>query len=166
MKMQGTNLIQPIQFTDDEGKVITPPNLKTYLLLIYYTDEEGNEQRTFEVITGRKFVVQRILDFSVEYNDTVNDFKSLVISESITINEGISFYSFIRLCLENNKLTDEEWEEVALESGDDIFDLETWDNYQIEVCSQYLQELPSVEPVDSWENRMTRFYEKDISAEN
>lgn len=165
MKMQGTNLIQPIQFTDDQGKVITPSNLKTYLLLIYYRDDEGNEQRTFEVITGRKFVVQRILDYAVEYNDTVNNFKSMVISESVTMDQAISFYSFVRLCLENNKLTDEEWQEVALENGDEIFDLEAWDNYQIEMCSEYLQDLPASEVVDSWENRMADFYKADTQAE-
>jgi hypothetical protein len=158
-KLFGTQYVQPVVMVDDQGNEISPIEMKKYLLLTFANDESGNEIRNFDIILGRAKTVSFILnDISIEYSDLFNPFTSMVISDSVKIEEGISFYSFIRMCLENSMLSNDEWEEATLE-GDDPFTLETWNTYTEELFAGYMLNMPG----NSAKEKLDLFYKEDVT---
>ena len=111
---------------------------------------------------GRQNVVKLIVSaYPEEMEEAINPFESMVISDSIKIEDGISFYSFIRLCLEQNMLTDEQWAEATLDSEDEPFTLDVWNDYVIELFPDALSDYEG----EDWSDKLNEFYKQDISRQ-
>ena len=158
MNVLRNKLVDPFEVLDDEGNVIPFYETKKYLLLVYAEDEEGNEIRTFDIVMGRQLIVSA---YPEEMEEAINPFESMVISDSIKIEDGISFYSFIRLCLEQNMLTDEQWAEATLDSEDEPFTLDVWNDYVIELFPDALADYEG----EDWSDKLNEFYKQDISRQ-
>ena len=74
-----------VGFLDEQGKEIPQKKEMTYLLLFFATNpDNGEEERRFEIIDGRFWVCDRIMDAQNKYQyGLVNMFKSQIISEKV-----------------------------------------------------------------------------------
>ena len=102
------NLINPIYFVDDKDKtekgLINPvkfenqvkkgPESKKYLILFcfYSSEEEGDNNRTYEIVTGRTNARQLIKN-NIEDID-IHESKILV--EGVVLEDMISIYEFMK----------------------------------------------------------------------
>jgi hypothetical protein len=89
------------------GKPEAPKQEKQYLLLLFYNTSAEEEDKTFELITGRK----ETFIFLFENLDSIDHIKSHIVSQTVTIESAISTYSFMRLCLEHH-MSEEEKDEI------------------------------------------------------
>lgn len=123
-------LITPVQVFDPKTGVEIKPNItvqKAYVLLAYLFDE-GDEIHTFDVVRGRDNVIDVIFNqYMVQY-ERCNIFDSSIISETVTPKSAISFYSFIRLCLEKNYLSEHILKMMADLLGVDEVTVEVWND--------------------------------------
>lgn len=96
--------VSVVGFVDSSGNEIPQQKEMSYLLLIYATDPDtGDEERRFEIIDGRFWVCDRIMNAQDKYQyGLVNMFKSQIISEKVTsfLTNSISFYTFLRYCID------------------------------------------------------------------
>lgn len=162
MNVLRNRLEDPFEVFDDEGNVVPFYETKKYLLLVYAEDEEGNEIRTFDIVMGRQNVVKLIVSvYPEEMEEAINPFESMVISDSIKLEDGISFYSFIRLCLEQNMLTDEQWADAVLDSEEEPFTLDVWNDYVIELFPDVLTNYEG----EDWSDKLNQFYKEDITKQ-
>ena len=120
--------VSVVGFVDESGAEIVQPKEMTYLLLFYASDPDtGDEERRFEIIDGRFWVCDRIMNAQNQYEyGLVNIFKSQIISEKVTsfLTNSISFYTFLRYCIgkgvkvgndgENNYMSVEELNEFVM----------------------------------------------------
>ena len=163
-----TNMVQPIVKLDEEGREIDlRSQFKKYLMLVFAEDQDGNEVRTFDIVVGRKEAIQMIAQvYTTDYETSLDIFQSTIISNSIKIEDGISFYSFVRMCLENNMLTQDEWDEALLDDTGEPFTIQDWDEFIIGNYGELIYEtLPKVSEEDTYESRMHAFYVDDISKD-
>ena len=80
---------------------------KTYLVLIDATDIESEEQyQEWRFIEGRQKAYDYIKGRIENHYITVDVHKSLIIVNSVKINEGISVYSFMKVMKETEKVID------------------------------------------------------------
>lgn len=96
--MSNTNKnVQPgIVFVDGRSKT---PNERQYLVLLSgdYKDNDNQEYRDFEWIVGRQRLYDYLRDLILSEDDVIIDIhKSLIISETVTINDYVSVYEFMR----------------------------------------------------------------------
>lgn len=94
-------LINPIIAKDAEEEERSRIESKRYLILIYTEDGE-NEIKTFRTAIGRTNAIEEIYELYEEYG-YINWFKSVIISDSVTIENAISLYSFFRYVFENDR---------------------------------------------------------------
>lgn len=94
-------LINPIIAKDAEEEERSKIESKRYLILIYTEDGE-NEIKTFRTAIGRTNAIEEIYELYEEYG-YINWFKSVIISDSVTIENAISLYSFFRYVFENDR---------------------------------------------------------------
>lgn len=91
------NKVMPgIVYVDGRDKT---PNEKQYLVLLQgeYKDNEVAEFRDFEWVVGRQSLYEYLRDLILNEEDVLIDIhKTVVISESVTINDYISMYEFMR----------------------------------------------------------------------
>jgi hypothetical protein len=88
------------------------PEEKLYLILIVGFDEEGNEFRDFEWVTGRTTAYEFIKDTAKE--ERADLFQSKIIAETQPIEKAKTLVEFMRYCSDN--------ELVQEDSGFDIMD--------------------------------------------
>ncbi len=158
-KLLQQELLSPFGVLRDDGTIERgTDNVKQkYLLLVFATDEKGNEVKTFDVYEGRYDAANAILsDYPAEYWDSLDIFRSLIISDKVTVNRGISFYSFIRMCIENNKFTPLEIEQLGL--GD-----MTADDYSETALETYQYQASKLEILTI--DDLNKFYMDDISGD-
>lgn len=99
-------LVSPISFMSDEERKEATVNLRNEILeanrqdpehreytLLYYADEEGEEIKSFEEITGRTALRKFIIGI-VEYMDI---HKSKVLVEGNLVEDALSVYKFMKL---------------------------------------------------------------------
>ena len=95
--MTDNNKVIPgIVYVDGRDKT---PNEKQYLVLLKgeFKDNENVEYRDFEWIIGRQRLYEYLRDLILNEEDVLIDIhKTVVISESVTINEYISMYEFMK----------------------------------------------------------------------
>jgi hypothetical protein len=168
-KLTRTDFIQPFIFLDEENKPIVPSEIKKYLLLIEFSESSDTpveQERTYAVIEGRgnaaKEIIKNLPDLYGE--DSINWFKSMIISDSQKISDGISFYSFIRMLLENNMLAESDWNNIIFNGSDEGFDLSVWNEFILDKAEQII-ELDPIDPEfgeDTYEARIEAFYRWDL----
>jgi hypothetical protein len=168
-KLTRTDFIQPFVFLDEENKPIVPSEIKKYLLLIEFSESSDTpveQERTYAVIEGRgnaaKEIIKNLPDLYGE--DSINWFKSMIISDSQKISDGISFYSFIRMLLENNMLAESDWNNIIFNGSDEGFDLSVWNEFILDKAEQII-ELDPIDPEfgeDTYEARIEAFYRWDL----
>lgn len=168
-KLTRTDFIQPFIFLDEENKPIVPSEIKKYLLLIEFSESSDTpveQERTYAVIEGRgnaaKEIIKNLPDLYGE--DSINWFKSMIISDSQKISDGISFYSFIRMLLENNMLAESDWNNIIFSGSDEGFDLSVWNEFILDKAEQII-ELDPIDPEfgeDTYEARIEAFYRWDL----
>lgn len=95
--MTDNNKIIPgIVYVDGRDKT---PNEKLYLVLLQgeFKDNENAEYRDFEWVVGRQRLYEYLRDLILNEEDVLIDIhKTVVISESVTINDYISMYEFMK----------------------------------------------------------------------
>ena len=94
--MTDNKVIPGIVYVDGRDKT---PNEKQYLVLLKgeFKDNENVEYRDFEWIIGRQRLYEYLRDLILNEEDVLIDIhKTVVISESVTINEYISMYEFMK----------------------------------------------------------------------
>ena len=95
--MTDNNKIIPgIVYVDGRDKT---PNEKLYLVLLQgeFKDNENAEYRDFEWVVGRQRLYEYLRDLILNEEDVLIDIhKTVVISESVTINDYISIYEFMK----------------------------------------------------------------------
>lgn len=96
--MSNTNKnVQPgIVFVDGRAKT---PNERQYLVLLTgdYKDNDNQEYRDFEWIVGRQRLYDYLRDLILSEDDVIIDIhKSLIIAETVTINDYVSVYVFMK----------------------------------------------------------------------
>jgi hypothetical protein len=80
----------------ETGEETAPKRRKQYLLLLYYTDEgNSDDNKTFEIITGRNDT----FDFLFRNMESIDLLKSHVMSQTVSLEKAITAYSFILFCL-------------------------------------------------------------------
>lgn len=80
---------------------------KKYLVLIEATDIESEEQyQEWRFIEGRQNAYDYIKRRIENHYLSVDVHKSLIIVDSVKINEGISIYSFMKVMKESEKVID------------------------------------------------------------
>ena len=95
--MTDNNKIIPgIVYVDGRDKT---PNEKLYLVLLQgeFKDNENAEYRDFEWVVGRQRLYEYLRDLILNEEDVLIDIhNTVVISESVTINDYISMYEFMK----------------------------------------------------------------------
>ena len=89
-------IIHGIVYVDGRDKT---PNEKLYLVLLQgeFKDNENAEYRDFEWVVGRQRLYEYLRDLILNEEDVLIDIhKTVVISESVTINDYISMYEFMK----------------------------------------------------------------------
>jgi len=94
--MQIVTRINPLTGKEEAPK--TPPELKQYLLLLHFIEDTNKEAKDFEIITGRK----ETFDYLLENIDSIDLTQSHVMSQNTPLENAITVYSFLRLCLEKH----------------------------------------------------------------
>ena len=153
-KLTRTDFIQPFVFLDEENKPIVPSEIKKYLLLIEFSESSDTpveQERTYAVIEGRgnaaKEIIKNLPDLYGE--DSINWFKSMIISDSQKISDGISFY---------------DWNNIIFNGSDEGFDLSVWNEFILDKAEQII-ELDPIDPEfgeDTYEARIEAFYRWDL----
>lgn len=79
---------EPEQATKEKG-----PEDRKYLLLYYASDEKGEEDiKSFEFLTGRT----KTYEFIKNIIENIDIYKSKVIVETVTLNEMVTVYEFMK----------------------------------------------------------------------
>lgn len=144
-------LISPVKVFDrTTGEEIKPNKeiQKAYIVLAYLYDND-EEVRTFDIVRGRDNVVDTIVSNYIMQYDICDLFESAIISETVTPKNSVSFYSFIRFCLERNYLS--EMTLKLMEETIGVNDLESWNAYIDEEYYDFAQSK-GIESLDKFYN--------------
>lgn len=90
---------------DSEGnKIQKNPEQKQYLLLLYLNDQDDDEYRTWELITGRSNVIEYLIDryYDIEFS------KSMIIVSTLSIQDNQPLLKFVQYCLDREFIKDED----------------------------------------------------------
>lgn len=90
---------------DSEGnKIQKNPEQKQYLLLLYLNDQDDDEYRTWELITGRSNVIEYLMDryYDIEFS------KSMIIVSTLSIQDNQPLLKFVQYCLDREFIKDED----------------------------------------------------------
>lgn len=121
-----------------------------YLLLVYTEETKGEPIQIFDIVDGRAAALDRIYVFYEEYG-TIDWFKSTIISEKVTPQNGISFYSFMRYVFETKP---EDFVLPNVGNYEDLIDLISEDPAYNEYCEKH--HLYTDDDLDI-------FYDKDMA---
>lgn len=146
--------ISLVGFVDEQGNEIPQQKEMTYLLLFYAINpDNGEEERRFEVIDGRFWVCDRIMNAQNRYQyGLVNMFKSQIISEKVKsfLTNSISFYTFIRFCID-----------IGIEVGDDgEGNYMTKEEFNDFIMNEFYEDMCEAQIFD--EEDLERYYQADF----
>lgn len=146
-----------VGFVDNQGKEIQQKKEMTYLLLFFAINpDDGEEERRFEIIDGRFWVCDRIMDAQNKYQyGLVNMFKSQIISEKVTsfLTNSISFYTFVRFCITKGV-------EVGNDGNDNYMSVEEFNDF---IMNEYYDDMTAAGIYD--EEDLDRYYMADFNHE-
>lgn len=115
---------------DENGNEIKPKYEKGYVLLVYArmeADDGNGEYHEFSVVRGRDAVIDTIFTEYIAEYAYVDFFTSKVMSEDTPPKRAISFYTFIRMMLEQKKLSDRIINMLTRDF--DFYDVDTFNEY-------------------------------------
>jgi hypothetical protein len=95
------------------GKQEPPKAPKKYLLLIYFMEEKDGNDKTFEIITGR----DETFKWLFENKDTIDLTQSHVMTQIHNLEQAITAYTFMRICLENH-MSEYDKEDIDFDEDD------------------------------------------------
>lgn len=152
-------LLSIVSMLDDDGNVIEREPSRKYLLLAncYMQEEDSSdleEFRTWDIIIGREETLEYIIrNYPNEYDDLVNPFTSVVISDSITMDKAVTFYSFVRMMIESKKISEDFWGKLDMQD----ITVDEWNDVVLNVYGQFASEagIKTSEDLD-------KFYNSDI----
>ena len=144
-----------VGFVDQNGEEIKQEQQMTYLLLFSAINpDNGEEERRYEIIDGRFWVCERIMDSQNKYQyGIVNLFKSQIISEKVHsfLTNSISFYTFLRFCIEKGV-------NVGDDGNGNYMDLDELNNF---VMNEYYEDMRELGMYD--EDDLDDFYAADCA---
>ena len=146
-----------VGFVDASGQEIEQKREMTYLLLFFATNpDNGEEERRFEVIDGRFWVCDRIMNSQNRYEyGLVNMFKSQIISEKVTsfLTNSISFYTFVRFCITKGV-------QVGNDGNDNYMSVDEFNDF---IINEYYEDMVDMKIYD--EEDLDRYYDADFHHE-
>ncbi len=81
---------EPVMVKEEEIKQLSPDE-KTYVVLYYLTVDDGEEVKTFDVITGRRATYEFIKNII----ENIDIHRSIVMVDNLPYNKSISIYNFM-----------------------------------------------------------------------
>lgn len=143
-------MLNIMNLVDSNGNEISMKKEKGYIILLYLNDykdtdngEEQEEIHEFVVAKGREMAIDSIFNEYVTMYDSVDMFKSVIMSDTTPPNRAISLYVFIRMMLEENKLSKALIDILDREFG--ISDVFSFNDY---IINNYYNELEEQEITD------------------
>lgn len=91
-------LKEPITFAESKEDLIEPiffdadPSEKKYLIFYIYSDDEGNEIKDWEYITGRT----NFYEFIKAHAETMDMYNSKALVGNLTLEDAVSIYDIVR----------------------------------------------------------------------
>lgn len=141
----------------EDAEIRRKDNL-TYLLLFFAINpDNGEEERRFEIIDGRFWVCDRIMNAQNQYDyGLVNIFKSQIISEKVKtfLTNSISFYTFLRYCIEKGV-------QVGDDGSGNYMDIDMLNDL---VMNEYYDNMIEIGIYD--EEDLDRYYRADFNHED
>lgn len=119
--------ITVMTMVDEHGNEIKPKYEKGYILLMYLQGlDDTDEVHEFAIVRGRDEVVNTIFyDYISLYS--IDPFKSVIMSEDTPPKRAIPIYVFVRMMLEQNKLSQSVIDRLTKDF--DILDVESFNDF-------------------------------------
>lgn len=144
-------LINPIIEKSNEEKERTEQESRRYLIVIF-TRNDNEDIKTFRWAIGRDNAIETIYEIYEEYG-YINWFKSIILSDKVTIENAISLYSFFRLTYTLER------EDFCIPAIDSVDDLDDFIMEAGDMCQEDFEEVTLNLGIDNLDD----FYNKDIS---
>lgn len=92
-QMEKKHMVSPVSFTkESEYYQKKSPDEKEYLIFYYATDDNGDEYKSFELITGRKEAYEWIKS-AIDFIDID---ESRILVEGVNLENAVTIYDFLK----------------------------------------------------------------------